>query len=108
MSAGPQRTSGAFSGSQGSAHREERHTPATHPTVGEEHLFQGTWDHRMEKNKVGNGDLVRLRIGLSTLATFSEAVEILTVSGSIRSPESDVDEREHLPTRCCAPEWRSA
>ena len=103
MSAGPQRTSGAFSESQESAHREERHTPASHSTVGVEHLSPEHWDRGMEKNKVSNGDLVRLRTGRLTPATFSEAAETQTVSGSIRNPESDLDKRENLPTRCCAP-----
>ena len=47
--------------------------------------------------------IVRLRTGRLTPATFSEAAETQTVSGSTRNPESDLDERENLPTQCCAP-----
>ena len=82
---------------------EERHTPATHPTVGEVHPSQEHCDRGTEKNKVSNGDLERLQTGRSTPAIFSEAVETQTVSGSTWNPEPDVDERESLPTRCCVP-----
>ena len=89
MSAGPQRTSGAFTEPQESLHREEKHTPATHPMVGEETSSQEHWDCGTEKNKVSNGEVVRLRTGQLTPATFSEASETPTDSGSTRNPELD-------------------
>ena len=78
-----------FTESQESAHREEKHTPATHSMVGEEPLSEEHWGRGMEKNKVSNGERVRLRTGRLTPATFSEAAETLTVSGSTRNPELD-------------------
>ena len=89
MSAGSQRTSEAFTEPQESAHREEKHTPAIHPMVGEDPQSQEHWDCGTEKNKVSNGEVVRLRTGRLTPATFSKAAETLTVSGSTRNPELD-------------------
>ena len=39
----------------------------------EKNLSQEHWGRGMEKNKVSNGELVRLRTGRLTPATFSEA-----------------------------------
>ena len=49
LSAGPHRTSGAYTEPQESAHREEKHTPATHPMVGEDPPTQEHWDCGTEK-----------------------------------------------------------
>ena len=87
MSAEPQRTSGTFTEPQESAHREEKHTPATHPMDGEETPSQEHWDCGTEKNKVSNGEVVRLRTGQLTPATFSEDSETPTESGFTRNPE---------------------
>ena len=87
MSAERQRTSGDFTETQESAHREQKQTPATHPMV-EETPSQENWDCGTEKNKkVSNGKVVRLRTGQLTLATFYEASETPTESGFTRNPE---------------------
>ena len=81
---------------------EEKHTPATHLMVGEDSPSQEHWDCGTETNKVSNGEVVRLRTGRLTPATFSEAAETLTVSVSTRT-QNWIETRKKFPTWCCAP-----
>ena len=86
---GPPEDERSFTESQEAAHRGEKHAPATHSMVGDEPLSYEHWDRGKEKNKASNGEIVRLRTGRLTPATFSEAAETLTGSGSTRNPEKD-------------------
>ena len=81
---------------------EEKHTPATHLMVGEDSPSQEHWDCRTETNKVSNGEVVRLRTGRLTPATFSEAAETLTVSVSTRT-QNWIEMREKIPNMVLRP-----
>ena len=68
---------------------EEKHTPDTPLMVGEDSPSQEHWDCGTATKKVSNGEVVRLRTGRLTPATFSEAVETLDSFSVHSNPELD-------------------